>query len=143
MPGLYRRATPKLRYNIENSMPIPSRAELSAILDPITEYSTAELDETLRGAHQALRDRGQLPEHQGLVESFEEWRDNLLKWASSKLCSNGDPIHGIETAIDVAQTLLAATIPGDLVGDAQRDVACILAASILKKGLREFCGPNR
>lgn len=124
-------------------MPIPSRAELSAILDPLTGYSPAELDETLRGAHQALRDRGQLPEHQGLAESFEEWRDNLLKWASSKLCSNGAPVRQVETAIDVAQTLIAAAIPGDLAGDAGRDVACILAASILKEGLGNFCGHSR
>ena len=130
-------------YNGDNFMLTPSRTELSSILSPLAGYSAAELEDMLRDAHQALRDRGQLLEHQGLVESFERWRDGLLKLASLTICRDGSPIPEVETALDLAQALHAAAFASDLAGRAGSDIACIIAEYIVKTGLRQFCSTYR
>ena len=116
-----------------------SRDELSRGLATLHGYSADELNETLRGAYEGLKDRGLLVEHQGIAQSFETWRQSLLKWSQLTLCNNGAPVQILELAIDIAEALIAAGLPADFGQGADKDVVCILAAHITKEGLTRFC----
>ena len=120
-------------------MPNPSRSDLSAALTPLAGYSKEQLDEKLHNAYQTAKDGGELIEHQGVVPPFEVWRRSLMVIATKTLCKEGTPIPSVNTVVDIAEALAHAAIPRDMVGHAEVEIACLLAAQIVKIGLGQFC----